>query len=197
MTTIYSDSFADDLFNVKDVKISADGTSAAQARETAIANGQVQAFKSVIEQLAPGKAESMPLAAAEVNRLVQSFEVQDEHISAVHYEAVMQISFNPGQSKQFLEQRNIVTSNNVHDKIEGNHQFFAIPVGSPVQWAKIRSHLKEVASVKQISVKEITIQQVVVDITYKGTLDAFGAALQQNGFLVTPRRGFPLLQFIN
>ncbi|MBL0318079.1 MAG: hypothetical protein IPP74_02060 [Alphaproteobacteria bacterium] len=189
---------ADDLFKVKDIKIAADGVSATQARETAIADGQVQAFKTVAERLIPpSKAAAMQIDAIEINRLVQSMEVQNEHISASHYEAVMQISFNPVQARQLLEQKNLIDSKSAKEKIDGNHQLFAISVSSPAQWVKIRGQLKEITSIKQLNVKEITIQQVVVDMNYKGTFDAFGIALQQKGFMLTPRRGIPLLQFVN
>lgn len=189
---------AEDNFVVRDVKIAGDGATATVARDVAVNTGMVQGLRTLITRFSSeAAATSAEIDGKTINRLVESYEVQDEHISPAHYEALMHIKFNKSLTRQYLDQKGLVAkAANGKDAHLGLTQLFVVQANSPQRWADIRKRLKEMASISTLEIKEITSQQIVVNVIYKGQLEALQADLQKHGFLISPRRGIPLLQLV-
>ncbi|MDB2414593.1 DUF2066 domain-containing protein [Rickettsiales bacterium] len=100
---------AADIFVVKDISISGEGKSATQAREAAISEGEVKAYDELIKKLTPSYMHhSLPEAEPEViSSLVQGMEINTEKVTSNHYEAVVNISFNPVLIKAHLNNQGI------------------------------------------------------------------------------------------
>jgi hypothetical protein len=85
----------DEVFSVKDVMVDATSTTAAQAREQALAAGQREAFRRLLARLTLKRDQAKlpkPDATALVD-LVQGYEVQEEKNSPVRYIATLTYQF--------------------------------------------------------------------------------------------------------
>ncbi len=95
---------AQDIFTVRDVAVDATGESAAEAREKAVAEGHVRAYRQLLERLVPRTSLSAApqLGYRELLDYVQGFRVADERTSDVRYLANLTFSFQPGQIRDLL-----------------------------------------------------------------------------------------------
>ena len=93
-------------FIERDVPAKASAEDAVQARETAIAEGQVLALKRLMARLGRVDMARVPkVAPADVDRYVANFEIQREQIGARSYDADLTVTFRP-EAVQDLMQRN-------------------------------------------------------------------------------------------
>lgn len=86
-----------DAFTVSGVKVDVRAASAAQAREQALRQGQVAAYKRLIETIT-SDADRVRLAepsADQVESMVADFSVADERASATRYIATLTVHFDP------------------------------------------------------------------------------------------------------
>lgn len=95
---------ADDVFTVSNVQVDRSAASAAAARDLALADGQVAAFRRLIARLVPrDQVASVPVPAVEgVTQLVRDFQVANEKTSRVRYIATMTVRFRPDAIEQLL-----------------------------------------------------------------------------------------------
>lgn len=91
-------------FVVSGVTVDETAATAAQARETAMAEGQRRAFRQLMERLVPQEqsAQLPRPSAAQLNDLVENFEVEDERSSAVRYIATLTFRFSPDGVRALL-----------------------------------------------------------------------------------------------
>lgn len=100
---------AQKVFTVPDVQVDATTETAAAARDTALAQGQSQALRRLLERLTlrtdharlPGAKE------AGIEDLVRDFQVEEEKTSPVRYLARLKIRFKPGAIRRLLRSNNI------------------------------------------------------------------------------------------
>lgn len=93
-----------EVYTVSGVNVSATADSATAARDKAVAEGHVAAFRRLVERLATrADAERAPRPDAEgVAGLLRSFEVQEEKRSSVSYTATLRFLFNPDAVRRVL-----------------------------------------------------------------------------------------------
>lgn len=103
-------SYADDRFTVQDIHVDVTDASATEAREKAIVQGQREAFKILMKRiLAPEDIASFPeISDAQLDTLLQDFEVQNEKNSSVRYIGTLTLRFNPARVQDFLTHRDKV-----------------------------------------------------------------------------------------
>ena len=99
----------DDVFTVLDVKVDVTAKTAAVARELALAEGQVQAFRRLMTRLVPRRDHPSvpPLGGEAVAELVRSFEVDQEKTSAVRYLATLKVRFSPSRVRRLLRRAGV------------------------------------------------------------------------------------------
>lgn len=98
-----------DIYLVKDVKVDAKSKTASQAKIKAMRQGQVLAFKQLMNRLS-SSAEAqtlLKLPATEIGRLVRGMSVVDERIGENRYIANLNISFQPAAIRSLLQQFSI------------------------------------------------------------------------------------------
>lgn len=86
------------------VVVEASGENASSAREVAIAKGQIEGFKLLIQRVAPGDAEAI-ISTTPDSRMISAakgFEVLDEQMSATTYRAKMKIQYDPDMINEIL-----------------------------------------------------------------------------------------------
>ena len=92
-------------FVERDVATQAVADDAVQAREKAIADGEVLALQRLMARLGGVDQARVPkVAAGDIDRYVQSFEIQREQVGARSYDADLTVTFRP-QPVQDLMQR--------------------------------------------------------------------------------------------
>jgi hypothetical protein len=90
------------------VKVDATAANAVEARRMARLDGQRQALAKAVAQLAGSTEFQLPkLADRAITDMVDSFEVANEHVSAVRYLADYTFHFRPARVRRLLQQAHI------------------------------------------------------------------------------------------
>jgi hypothetical protein len=95
---------ASDIFTVNNIEVNGQGETAKLAKDNAIAVGEEYAFKQLLRLIATSPEETWPqLNAEELADLIQGFDIQKEKVTAKHYEATLNISFNQALIEKLLK----------------------------------------------------------------------------------------------
>lgn len=93
-------------YTVRDVSVSVTADNATQARIDALSEAERKGFDRLLEQLQLDPATKANLAALDasaISRMVRSYEVRDEKVTATSYEANLDIAYDPQQVKNFSQ----------------------------------------------------------------------------------------------
>lgn len=91
------------LYRVANVPVAAERSSALEAKEAALAEGQVVAFKRLIARLSPQSAGQLPQMTEEtVLPYVLGVSIENEKTTATKYMGSIAVEFNPSAVKEFL-----------------------------------------------------------------------------------------------
>ena len=91
------------LYKVTGVPVVAERSSAMEAKEAALAEGQVVAFKRLIARLSPGNSSQLPQMTEEtVLPYVLGVSIENEKTTATKYIGSIAVEFNPTAVKNFL-----------------------------------------------------------------------------------------------
>gem|GEM_PF-828030 len=123
-----------ETYTVQDVSVDVVAESAAVAREKAIGEAQMVAFRRLLERIAPpGQAQGIA-ARTDQNRLaslIQGFEVAREQLSAVRYVATFTVRFRPDAVRALVGEHGGTV-------VETARPILVLPVaeegGRPVLW---------------------------------------------------------------
>jgi hypothetical protein len=107
--TLALPALAADLFAVTGVPVDVSAGSAAEARNQALATGQRQALRAMLERLTlrEDHARLPAINEALVNQTVQGFEIADERTSATRYIARLSVSFRAAEIRGVLRRAGI------------------------------------------------------------------------------------------
>lgn len=97
------------IFTVRGIEVDATAESVTQARNDAMAQGQVKAFDRLIERLVmSGERQNVPeIGSAEIRGMVTDFSVANERTSDVRYLADMTVRFQPDAVRNFLQRARV------------------------------------------------------------------------------------------
>ncbi len=92
------------LFTIRHIKVDERASKASQARRTALAKAEQQAYFKLLSKItqAEGRAKLPILSRAEQQALVSGIEVVEEHSSSRRYTATLNVRFEPASVSQFL-----------------------------------------------------------------------------------------------
>lgn len=125
---------ADDLFTVRDVGVDISSGNANVARDQGVREAQRKAFDLLFDRLTVDGARAglSPVASDTIERMVQSFEIQEERTSATRYVGRLAIRFNA------TAMRNWLRANGVSYAEVRSKPVLVLPVdqtgGTPVLW---------------------------------------------------------------
>lgn len=104
-----SDSVQADIYLVKNVKVDATAKTASEAKIIAMKEGQVEAFRKLINRLSnsPRAQTLFKLPATEIGRLVRGISVAEERTAAKRYIAELNIAFQPAAVRSLMTQFSI------------------------------------------------------------------------------------------
>ena len=102
----------DELFTVSDIWVNKTDSDSNQAREAAIAEGEVRAFPILLRRLtlASDHARLPNLMPNDILAMVTGFEVDDERVSSMRYVARLTVSYNPLAVRTLLEANGLALS---------------------------------------------------------------------------------------
>lgn len=90
-------------FTVRGVQAEATAETATAARERAISGGLRSAWMALLAREAPGsEARLGAIGQDELERLVESYEVEDERVGATRYAATLTVNFRPDPVRALL-----------------------------------------------------------------------------------------------
>ncbi len=124
------------VYTVRDVPVDASAENAAKAREVAIALGQQEALRRLLERLTPGDVHGqLPTPdAAQVEQMVLGLSLADEKTSAVRYLAKMTVSFMPQAVQALLRQAQVPFVDEAAQPLVVLPLWRATPESQPVLW---------------------------------------------------------------
>lgn len=95
----------DELFTVSDIWVNKTDSDPGQARDTAIADGEIRAFPMLLRRLTLASDHArLPMPdEAEILAMVTGFEVDDEYVAPMRYAGRLTVSFNPVAVRNLLE----------------------------------------------------------------------------------------------
>lgn len=95
---------ADDLFTVRDVGVDISSGNANAARDQGVREAQRKAFDLLFDRLTVDGARTAlpPVASDTIERMVQSFEIQEERSSATRYVGKLAVRFNAAAIRTYL-----------------------------------------------------------------------------------------------
>jgi len=97
------------LYRVTNVAVAAESSSALEAKEAALAEGQLVAFQKLIARLSSETPEQLAdMTADDVLPYVSGVSIEDEKTTATKYMGHIAVEFNPASVQRFLDSQRIV-----------------------------------------------------------------------------------------
>jgi hypothetical protein len=178
-----------DPYTVTDVNADVTADTAAHARDQALMKAERTAYTQLCGRLGAtdnsDKLDDDALAA-----LVQSFDLQSEHLSAVRYIGVFTIHFNPAavQKKVVISSTPSPPAPVAEAKALNfgpvSHATVAVQADSLATWLQIKRRLNLVPFVAKIDTTDIGRGIVHIDLSYNGTLDNLKQATTDQGLVL-------------
>lgn len=165
---------------VRDVPVEATGPNALAAREAAHREGFRAAWRRLLEAEAPeqvGRLAGLP--DAELERLVESFEIAREHVTATRYSAAMTVSFRPGAVRALLARGGAGPA-----EIDARAVF-----GSLAEWTEIRRRLAASPAVSRVELRGLSAAEARLGLTLTTGAERAAASLAAAGLTLSQEAG--------
>ncbi|WP_439580349.1 hypothetical protein [Elioraea sp.] len=134
-------------FVIRDVRVEASADTPIAARETAHREGFRLAWQRLLEAEAPdqvGRLATLP--DAELDRLINGFEIEREHVTTSRYSAVMTVFFRPEPVRALLARGAVGPV-----QIEARAVFTSL-----AEWTEIRRRLAASPAVSQVELRGLS-----------------------------------------
>lgn len=186
-----------DPYTIADVNVDVTADNAAHARDQALMQAEREAFTQLCARMgAPAsttKIDDDSLAA-----LVQSFEVQSEHLSAVRYIGVFTIRFKPlSTQKKIGAAAAVPTATENSDTpppvvVEAkptphgplSHVLIGVQADSLASWTQIKRRINAVPQVADIETLDLARGLSHIDLAYAGSIMDLQQALTAQGLVL-------------
>ncbi len=174
-------------YTVTDVKIDVTADSAAHARDQALTQAQRKAYEQLCARLeADGDAKK--LSDDDIASLVQSFEVQNERLSAVRYIGIYTIHFNPSAVQRAIsvsyEPPAAVEEPTPPPVSSSAHVFITVQADSLPIWTQIKRRLGAVPQVVKIDTLTLKRGLINIDLSFNGSMDDLKTAVADQGLVL-------------
>lgn len=148
-------------FVVTGVAVESAAETATAARERAIAAGLRTAWTALLAREAPGdEARLAGVSADELQRLVESYEVEDEHLGATRYAATLTVFFRPERVRSLLAAR---PSSGPIGTLE-----VSAPLRGIEDWVEIRRRLAGTPAIGGFRILSLSRQEARLSLSLPG-----------------------------
>lgn len=143
-------------FVIRDIPVEATGPSPMAAREIAHREGFRLAWRRLLEAEAPDQVPRLAdLPDSELDRLVESFEIDREHVTTTRYSAAMTVIFRPEPVRGLLARGGA-----------GPAEIEAVAVfASLADWTEIRRRLAASPAVARVEVRGLSANAARLGLT--------------------------------
>ncbi len=162
-------------FVIRDIPVEASGPSPMAAREIAHREGFRLAWRRLLEAEAPDQvARLADLPDSELDRLVESFEIDREHVTTTRYSAAMTVIFRPVQVRALLARGGA-----------GPAQIEAVAVfASLADWIEIRRRLAASPAVSAVELRGLSANAARLGLTLTAGPERAVASLAAAGLVL-------------
>ncbi|NVJ69562.1 MAG: DUF2066 domain-containing protein [Alphaproteobacteria bacterium] len=104
-----ADNSLDILFTIRDIRVDETATRASEARRTALAKAEQEAYFKLLRKLTQpeGRAKLPTVSARAIQTMISGIEVVNEQSSSRRYLATLNVRFEPGLVSQFLAEHDV------------------------------------------------------------------------------------------
>jgi len=172
-------------FTVTGIAAEAAAETATAARERAIAGGLRSAWMALVAREAPGsEARLGAVSGDELERLVESYEVENERVGNTRYAATLTVNFRPDRVRSLLATAPARTP-------AGRVEVVA-PLSGVSDWVEIRRRLSNAPAVAGYEILALSRREARLALALPGGA-AGAAALEQAGLRLTDGPSGPTL----
>lgn len=184
-------------YSVDNVAVEATAANATEARTKAFAQGPRKALQQLLQQIGadPGRVSGM--SDADVERLVQSFQVKSEQTAPGRYAATLAYTFRSAGVQQLLGSgapQITTTTPGAPGTLPqpGAAPGFAargsvtvvVPIAAPADWYDVQGRLTRLGGMVSSSLVSLTARQAVLELRFPGNQTQLNQILAQQGLAV-------------
>lgn len=185
-------------YSVDNVAVEATAANATEARTKAFAQGPRKGLQQLLQQIGADPARVSGMSDADVERLVQSFQVKSEQASPGHYAATLAYTFRSSGVQQLLagsSQDHIATlpgtppgtlpQPGAAPGFEARGSVtVTVPIAAPADWYDVQGRLTRLGGVVSSSLVSLTARQAVLELRFPGDQTQLNQILSQQGLTV-------------
>ena len=170
-------------YTVTDVNADVTADTASHARDQAIMQAERTAYSQFCVRMGVPD-HSAKLSDDALASLVQSFEVQNERLSAVRYIGVFTIRFKPSAMQKKLGIPVATEGAGVLPQGPAAHLTVAVQTDSLAAWSQIKLRLGKVPQVAKIDTLDLGRGVSHIDLSFSGSLDDLRQAVTTQGLVL-------------
>jgi hypothetical protein len=185
-------------YSVDNVAVEATAGNATEARTKAFAQGPRKGLQQLLQQIGADPNRVSGMSDADVERLVQSFQVKSEQASPGHYSANLAYTFRSSGVQQMLggsSQGHVATlpgtAPGTAPQPGATPGFEArgsvtvtVPIAAPADWYDVQGRLTRLGGVVSSSLVSLTARQAVLQLRFPGDQTQLNQILAQQGLTV-------------
>jgi hypothetical protein len=185
-------------YSVDNVAVEASAGNATEARAKAFAQGPRKGLQQLLQQIGADPNRVSGMSDADVERLVQSFQVKSEQASPGHYSAKLAYTFRSSGVQQLLagsSQDHVValpgTAPGTQPQPGATPGFEArgsvtvtVPIAAPADWYDVQGRLTKLGGMVSSSLVSLTARQAVLELRFPGDQTQLNQILSQQGLTV-------------
>jgi hypothetical protein len=159
-------------FVIRDIPVAATGPGPLAARESAHREGFRLAWRRLLEAEAPDQQVRLGgLPDSELDRLIESFEIDREHVTATRYSATMTVIFRPAAVRALLARGGAAPA-----EIE-----VVVAFASLADWTEIRRRLAASPAVARVEVRSLSATAARLGLALTAAPERAAASLAAAG----------------
>lgn len=185
-------------YSVDNVAVEASAGNATEARAKAFAQGPRKGLQQLLQQIGADPNRVSGMSDADVERLVQSFQVKSEQASPGHYSANLAYTFRSSGVQQLLaggSQDHVATlpgtAPGTQPQPGATSGFEArgsvtvtVPIAAPADWYDVQGRLTKLGGMVSSSLVSLTARQAVLELRFPGDQTQLNQILSQQGLTV-------------
>ena len=192
-------------YSVDNVSVEASAASATEARTKAFAQGPRKGLQQLLQQIGADPARVSGMSDADIERLVQSFQVKSEQTSTGHYAATLAYTFRSSGVQQLVagapaapQITATVPPGSAPGTMPGTlaqpgaapgfaargSVTVTVPIAAPADWYDVQGRLTRLGGVISSSLVSLTARQAVLELHFPGDQTQLNQILAQQGLTV-------------
>lgn len=187
-------------YSVDNVAVEATAGNATEARTKAFAQGPRKGLQQLLQQIGADPARVSGMSDADVERLVQSFQVRSEQASPGHYSANLAYTFRSAGVQQLLAGSGAAppVTATLPGAAPGTQPqpgaapgfeargsvTVTVPIAAPADWYDVQGRLTRLGGMVSSSLVSLTARQAVLQLRFPGDQTQLNQILSQQGLTV-------------